>query len=78
MTIFDAAVQGIIQGLTEFLPVSSSGHLLISQHILGVQENNLFFRYNAPHRHTFCGFGGVLQNNLETYNFIFPNNRNDI
>lgn len=43
MTIFDAVVQGIIQGLTEFLPVSSSGHLLISQHILGVQENNLFF-----------------------------------
>ncbi|MDO4199252.1 MAG: undecaprenyl-diphosphate phosphatase [Clostridia bacterium] len=43
MTFFDAIVQGIIQGLTEFLPVSSSGHLLISQHILGVQENNLFF-----------------------------------
>ncbi len=43
MTFFDAIIQGIIQGLTEFLPVSSSGHLLISQHILGVQENNLFF-----------------------------------
>ncbi len=43
MTYFDAIIQGIIQGLTEFLPVSSSGHLLISQHILGVQENNLFF-----------------------------------
>ena len=43
MTFFEAVIQGIIQGLTEFLPVSSSGHLLISQHILGVQENNLFF-----------------------------------
>lgn len=43
MTFFEAVVQGIIQGLTEFLPVSSSGHLLISQHILGVNENNLFF-----------------------------------
>lgn len=43
MTIFNAVIQGIVQGLTEFLPISSSGHLLMSQHILGVQENNLFF-----------------------------------
>lgn len=43
MNILDAVIQGIVQGLTEFLPVSSSGHLLISQHILGVRENNLFF-----------------------------------
>ncbi len=43
MTIIDAIIQGIVQGLTEFLPVSSSGHLNITQHILGVTENNLFF-----------------------------------
>lgn len=43
MNIFDAIIQGIVQGLTEFLPVSSSGHLAISQHILGVTESNLFF-----------------------------------
>lgn len=44
MTIFDAIIQGIVQGLTEFLPVSSSGHLAITQHILGTGgENNLFF-----------------------------------
>lgn len=43
MSILDAIIQGIVQGITEFLPVSSSGHLLISQHILGVKENNLFF-----------------------------------
>lgn len=43
MTIIDAIIQGVVQGLTEFLPVSSSGHLTITQHILGVAEDNLFF-----------------------------------
>ncbi|MGN0613386.1 MAG: undecaprenyl-diphosphate phosphatase [Porcipelethomonas sp.] len=35
MSIFQAAIQGIIQGLTEFLPVSSSGHLSLYQHFTG-------------------------------------------
>lgn len=44
MKIFDAIIQGIIQGVTEFLPVSSSGHLAISQYFLGINnENNLLF-----------------------------------
>lgn len=44
MSVFEAIIQGIVQGLTEFLPVSSSGHLSITQHIMGVQgEGNLFF-----------------------------------
>ncbi len=45
MTIIEAIIQGVVQGLTEFLPVSSSGHLTITQHILGVdmEGGNLFF-----------------------------------
>ena len=34
MSIWETIIQGIIQGLTEFLPVSSSGHLSLAQHIL--------------------------------------------
>jgi undecaprenyl-diphosphatase len=36
MTWFEALILGILQGLTEFLPVSSSGHLIIGKELLGV------------------------------------------
>jgi len=38
MNWIEALILGIIQGLTEYLPVSSSGHLQIGQHLLGVNE----------------------------------------
>ena len=40
---FYAAFLGLIQGLTEFLPVSSSGHLVILQHIFGMRAPELLF-----------------------------------
>ena len=42
MKIWEGIVLGFIQGLTEFLPVSSSGHLLFFEK-LGIGEENLFF-----------------------------------
>lgn len=43
MEIWEAIVQGIIQGATEFLPISSSGHLSLTQHVIGAQPESLFF-----------------------------------
>ena len=43
MTIFEAIIQGIIQGATEFLPVSSSGHLSISKHVFGIELPGILF-----------------------------------
>lgn len=43
MTLFVAIFLGIVQGMTEFLPVSSSGHLVLFQKIFGVDVDCLFF-----------------------------------
>lgn len=43
MSIWQAVLLGLIQGVTEFLPVSSSGHLVLAQYFLGFQESQLLF-----------------------------------
>ena len=44
MSLLEAIIFGLIQGLSEFLPVSSSGHLLVFHHIFGITaEDNLTF-----------------------------------
>ena len=36
MSLFSSVLLGLIQGIAEFLPISSSGHLAIAEHLLGV------------------------------------------
>lgn len=43
MTLLEGIVLGLVQGVTEFLPVSSSGHLAILSRLFGIQEGNLFY-----------------------------------
>ena len=43
MSIIEAIILGIVQGFTEFLPVSSSGHLVLLQRIFNVEEGALSF-----------------------------------
>ncbi|MDR1839793.1 MAG: undecaprenyl-diphosphate phosphatase [Treponema sp.] len=43
MNVINAIILGIVQGLTEFLPVSSSGHLVLLQKIFGITAAGLFF-----------------------------------
>ena len=39
MTIFQGALLGLLQGIGEFLPVSSSGHMLLARILMGIQED---------------------------------------
>ena len=53
MNWFEAIVLGLVQGLTEFLPVSSSGHLTIAKELFGIEQNNLSFEV-VVHAATVC------------------------
>lgn len=64
MTWLEALVLGLIQGLTEFLPVSSSGHLQIFSALFGIQgEENLTFAV-AVHAATVCSTIVVLRKEI--------------
>lgn len=45
MSIFEAILLGLIQGLTEFIPISSSGHLVIAQYFMSGASEHLFLEW---------------------------------
>lgn len=60
MSVLEAALLGLIQGLTEFLPVSSSGHLVLGQALLGVDSSGVVFEV-AVHVATLCAIVWVYR-----------------
>jgi undecaprenyl-diphosphatase len=53
LDILNATILGLVQGLSEFLPISSSGHLVLAAHILNFQEEGIAFE-------VFVHFGTLL------------------
>ena len=49
MNLFEAIILGLIQGLTEFLPVSSSGHLELGKYLFGIDHEANFYFSIAVH-----------------------------
>ncbi len=63
MTGWEAALLGIVQGLTEFLPVSSSGHLVLAKAIFGVEGSGIAFEIFV-HFGTLMAIVTVFRNDL--------------
>jgi undecaprenyl-diphosphatase len=47
LELIEAVFLGIVQGLTEFLPISSSGHLLLGQYFLGMDQERFGLTFDA-------------------------------
>ncbi|MCF6340660.1 MAG: undecaprenyl-diphosphate phosphatase [Sulfurimonas sp.] len=47
MSIFDSIILGIIEGITEFLPISSTGHLIVASKFLGIEQNSVTNAYQV-------------------------------
>ncbi|MDD2448954.1 MAG: undecaprenyl-diphosphate phosphatase [Sulfurimonas sp.] len=47
MTIFDSVILGIIEGFTEFLPISSTGHLIVASEFLGIDQSEATKAYQV-------------------------------
>ena len=63
MSLWEALILGIVQGITEFLPVSSSGHLVLLQKIFGIQEPALVYD-TAVHGGTLLAVVVVLRKDI--------------
>ena len=74
MDWIQALLLGLVQGITEFLPISSSGHLVLSQHLLNIKESGILIEV-ALHFGTLIAIIIYYYNNLVDLSKDFVYNR---
>ncbi|MBL7669537.1 MAG: undecaprenyl-diphosphate phosphatase [Bdellovibrionaceae bacterium] len=55
MNLMEAIILGVIEGMTEFLPISSTGHMIIASHFLGIAEDQFVKNFEV-----IIQFGAIL------------------
>lgn len=71
MSIIEAIIIAIVEGLTEFLPVSSTGHMIIAQGLLGIESNDFVKAFTV-----IIQFGAILSVIVLYWNRFFRLNNN--
>ena len=72
LELIEAVILGVVQGLTEFLPVSSSGHLLLGQYFLGLDQNRFGLSFDvALHMGTLLAVVSYFWRDLMRMAFAF-------
>lgn len=74
MDIITVIIQAVVQGLTEFLPVSSSGHLSVVQHVTGVNGEAALVLSLVLHLGTlaavFVAFWGTIWGMIKEFSLL--------
>ena len=74
MEILQAAILGIIQGLTEFLPVSSTGHLILAEKLFALSPTKFGLSFDAAlHMGTFFALIVFFRKEIGEYATAFKN-----
>jgi len=81
MNVLQSVILGLIQGITEFLPVSSSGHLVLMNSLLGLHSGNIMFEV-ALHFATllavvFFFFNRIIRILLSPVNYVLMGSRSE-
>ena len=81
MNILESIILGLVQGITEFLPVSSSGHLVLANSLFGLQTGDITFEVFL-HFATLLAvvvffFGRIIKIIVSPINYVFAGSRSE-